>query len=147
MAEEINERVRRLIDGANLAHVATLDADGAPRVQPTWVSTDGDTVWLNTQQGRIWPERLRRDGRVALSIVNAADPTEYTEITGRVREETTAGAIEHIDAVSRVYTGGDYPAHFEGEVRVIFKIEPERIRYVNLMERIPGIPPDALPAR
>ena len=143
MSTEFSPRVLRLLEGPNLAHVVTLDRSGAPRVQPTWVSTDGETVWLNSQDGRAWPKRLRRDPRVALSIVNAQDPTEYVEITGTMVQETSEGAKDHLDAVSRVYTGGDYPNHFDGEIRVIFKIKPERVCYVNLLEHVPGMPAPA----
>jgi PPOX class probable F420-dependent enzyme len=140
MAEALDERVMRLLAGPNLAHVATLDRHGSPCVQPTWVGTDGTTILLNTQDERLWPRRLRRDGRVALSIANAAEPSEYVEIRGRVIEETADGAIEHIDELSRAYIGIDYPNHFEGERRVIFRIEPQQVNYVNLLEHVPGAP-------
>jgi PPOX class probable F420-dependent enzyme len=146
MAAEIGDRVRKLLDGPNMAHVASVDKSGAPRVQPVWLSTDGQTVWVNTQDGRVWPERVRREPRVALSIANAELPVEYVEIVGRVVEETSVGAKEHVDELARTYIGADYPNHFEGEVRLIFKIEPERINYVNLLEHVPGVPEDATPA-
>jgi PPOX class probable F420-dependent enzyme len=134
----IDDSVRRLLDGPNLAHVATTDAEGHPRVQPTWVGTDGETVWLNSQEGRYWLRRLRRSGRVALSIVNAEDPEEYVEIRGRVVADTHEGAKDHIDELSRTYVGTDYQHHFEGEQRVIFRIAPDRITYVDLKQGVPG---------
>jgi PPOX class probable F420-dependent enzyme len=143
MTAKIDDRVRRLLDGPNMAHVASVDRTGRPRVQPVWVGTDGATVWINTQDGRTWPQRVRREPRVALSIANAELPVEYVEIVGRVVEETSADAKEHLDELARVYTGGDYLNHFDGEVRVIFKIEPERINYINLLERVPGMPANA----
>jgi PPOX class probable F420-dependent enzyme len=143
MGEHFDERVRRLLDGPNLAYVATIDRHGAPRVQPTWVGTDGETVWINTQEGRTWPKRARRDGRVSLAVANAEETSEYVEIAGRVVEETSEGAKQHLDSLARTYIGIDYPNHFEGEVRVIFKIEPERVNYVNLLEAVPGMPADA----
>jgi len=140
MAAQIDERVRRLLDGPNMAHVASVDRTGRPRVQPVWIGTDGDRLLINTQEGRTWPKRVRRDPRISLSIVNAEMPAEYVEIVGSVVAETTDGAKDHLDELSRVYTGGDYPNHFEGEIRVIFQIEPERINYVNLLEHVPGMP-------
>jgi PPOX class probable F420-dependent enzyme len=147
MAAALDGRVRALLDGPNLAHVATTTESGAPCVQPTWVSTDGTTVWLNTIEGRRWPRRLRRDPRVALSIVNAADQAEYVEIRGRVVQETSDGADAHIDALANTYIGIDYPNRFEGEQRLVFRIEPEKVSYVNLMEHIPGVPDSDAAAR
>ena len=134
----MDERVRRLLDGKNLAYVATREEQGHPRVQPTCVGREGDLILLNTEDGRKWLRRLRQEPRVAIAVANADDPTEYVEIIGRVAFETTDGAREHMDALSQRYFGVDYPMHFEGERRVMIGIAPERINYVNLQERVPG---------
>jgi PPOX class probable F420-dependent enzyme len=141
MAASFNEKVRKLLDAPNLALVATVDGSGAPCVQPTWFIADGDTICLNTQEGRAWPDRVRADARVSICVVNAVESTEYVEIRGRVVDETTGGAVDHIDLLSRRYLGIDYPNHFAGEVRTIFRIEPDKVVYVNLLEAIPGVPP------
>jgi PPOX class probable F420-dependent enzyme len=143
--QHLDERVRALLDGKNLAHVATVGRDGRPRVHPTWVGRDGDTVLLNTQEGRVWPKRLRRAGWVSLSIANRDDETEYVEIVGRVSGESGEDAAENIDVLSQRYLGIDYPMHFDGEERVLFRIEPERVNYVNLAEHVPGVPDEFQP--
>ena len=111
-------RVLDLLSGRYLAHIATVDRSGAPRVQPTMVNTDGDFVLLNTQEGRAWPKRLQRDGRISLSIVNTDAGVRIREIEGTLAECTTEGAKEQLDEVSRAYTGEDYPHHREDEVRI-----------------------------
>jgi PPOX class probable F420-dependent enzyme len=141
----MDERVRRLLDGRNLAYVATLEEQGHPRVQPTCVGREGDLILLNTEDGRKWLNRLRQEPRVAIAVANADDLTEYVEIIGRVAFDTTEGAREHMDALSQRYFGVDYPMHFEGERRVMIAIAPQRINYVNLQERVPGIPEHAQP--
>jgi hypothetical protein len=43
-------------------------------------------------------------------------------------ETTEQGAAEHIDALAKKYMGVDkYPYHQAGHVRVIFKIDPEKV--------------------
>lgn len=84
---------------------------------------------------------------MAIAVANADDPAEHVEIIGRVAFETTDGACEHMDALSQRYFGVDYPMHFEGERSVIIAIAPERINYVNLQERVPGMPEHAQPGR
>jgi PPOX class probable F420-dependent enzyme len=129
MAEKIEGRARELIDGKNFVAVGTLDTDGRPAVNVVWGDTDGDKVLLNTAEGRAWPENLRRDPRVTLTVVNNQNPYEYVNIRGRVVEDTHEGADEHIDKLAQKYLGEEtYPYRQEGEERVIFKVEPESVK-------------------
>jgi PPOX class probable F420-dependent enzyme len=119
---------RALIEAPNFAHFVTLMKDGSPQVTPVWVDCDDTHVIINTAQGRQKPRNLARDNRVALSIVDQENPYKYIQVRGKVVETTTEGARDHIEKMARKYRGPDakYP-HREGEVRVIFKIEPEHV--------------------
>lgn len=109
------------------AHLATLMPDGKPQSTPVWVDYDGKYVVINTAQGRQKDKNLQRDGRVALSIADPDNPYRYLEVRGRVAERTVAGADQHIDAMAKKYLGKDkYPYRQPGEVRVIYKVAPER---------------------
>jgi PPOX class probable F420-dependent enzyme len=108
------------------ANLATLMPKGSPQVTPVWVDYDGRHVLINTAEGRQKDKNLARDGRVALSIMDPENPYRYLEIRGRVAERTLDGADAHIDAMAKKYLGQDkYPFRRPGEVRVIYKIEPE----------------------
>ena len=37
----LSDDARRLLDGASFAHLATLQADGSPKVEPVWVAREG----------------------------------------------------------------------------------------------------------
>jgi PPOX class probable F420-dependent enzyme len=139
MAVEFDDNVRRILEGPNLANVATVGADGAPCVQPTWFDVEGNTIRLNSVEGRAWPKRARRDGRVSLCVVNAEATTEYVEIRGTIVEDPQGG-YDHIDVLSRKYIGIDYPNRFPGEERLLFRVHPEKVVYVNLLEAIPAAP-------
>jgi PPOX class probable F420-dependent enzyme len=109
------------------AHLATLMADGNPQTTPVWVDYDGKHVVINTAQGRQKDKNMQRDGRVALSISDPDNPYRYLEVRGRVVERTHNGADQHIDAMAQKYLGKDkYPFRQPGEVRVIYKVAPER---------------------
>ena len=115
-------------EGKNMASIATLMKDGSPQVSYTWVDCDGKHVIFNTAEGRLKPNNIRRDSRVALAIVDAQNPYRQVMIRGKVVEDTQEGAAEHVDKLAQKYLGVDkYPFSEPGEVRVIFKIEPERI--------------------
>jgi len=108
------------------ANLATLMPNGQPQVTPVWVDYDGRNVLINTAEGRQKDKNLMRDGRVALAIMDPENPYRYLEIRGRVVERTREGADQHIDSMARKYLGQDkYPFRRPGEVRVLFRIEPE----------------------
>jgi hypothetical protein len=72
-------------------------------------------------------KNMQRDGRIALSITDPDNPYRYLEVRGRVVERTHAGADAHIDAMAKKYLGQDkYPFRQPGEVRVLYKVMPER---------------------
>jgi PPOX class probable F420-dependent enzyme len=84
-------------------------------------------VVVNSAKGRQKDRNLRRDPRVALSLQDPENPYRYLEVRGRVIEITEQGADAHIDALAKKYMGVDrYPYRKPGEVRVIYRIEPER---------------------
>ena len=100
--------------------------DGRPQVTPVWVDVDGDQVIFNSAKGRQKDRNVRRDPRVAISIVDPENPYRYLEIRGRVIEITEQGAQEHIDKMAKKYLGVDkYPYGQTGEVRVLYKVQAE----------------------
>ncbi len=125
MAATIPEKFRDLFDKPAFANLATVNADGTPQVTPVWCDFDGTYVRINSARGRQKDQNMRRNPRVALSIMDPANPYRYLGIRGRVIEITEEGADAHIDSLAKKYLGADrYPYRREGEVRVIYKIEP-----------------------
>ena len=121
-----------LLQKQAFAHLATLNADGSPQVTPVWVDFDGSHIIVNTARGRVKDRNLRRDGRVALSIADPANPYRYLGIQGRVVSMTEAGADAHIDKMAKKYLNKDtYPFRTPTEVRVLVTIEPEKVHTVG----------------
>lgn len=108
------------------AHLATIMPDGSPQVTPVWVSEKNGLIWINSAQGRQKDLNMERDPRVALSIQDPDDPYRYLQVRGVVAEITKEGADAHIDQLAQHYLGLDkYPYREEGEVRKIYKINPD----------------------
>jgi PPOX class probable F420-dependent enzyme len=127
MAEGIPEKYRDLFDKKAFANLATMMPDGTPQVTPVWVDYDGTHVIVNSARGRQKDKNLRRNPKVSLSIQDPDNPYRYLEVRGHVTEITEDGADEHIDKMAKKYMGVDrYPGRQSGEVRVIYKIEPQR---------------------
>ena len=128
MASKIEGRARELLEQPNFVAVATNRENGSPDVKVVWADVQDDHVVLNSAEGRKWPERLRRDPRVTVTVVNHENPYEYAVIRGRLAEDTHEGADENIDQLAKKYLGKDeYPFRQPGEQRVMFRIEPEHV--------------------
>ena len=108
--------------------LATLMKDGSPQLTPIWFNSDGTYILINSARGRIKDKNMRRDPRVALVIIDPKDSYRYIQIRGRIVEITTQGAREHIDQLSKKYTGRDkYASGPAGEIRVTYKVLPTSI--------------------
>jgi PPOX class probable F420-dependent enzyme len=129
---EIPAEATHLLEGQHFAHIATLKEDGSPQVSPVWIDHEDGLITFNTAEGRLKTDNLKRDPRVAISIVNQENPYEHLLIQGKVTDITSDGADENIDALAKRYMGVDeYPLRQPGEQRVIVKIEPEKVTHQN----------------
>jgi PPOX class probable F420-dependent enzyme len=126
MGVQLSEVARRIIEQPVLAHFATLMRDGSPQVTPVWVDYDGRYILINTEAKRQKTRNLKRDPRVAISVVDPDNPYGRLIIRGRVVTMQAEGAWEHIDKLAMKYRGTAYPRK-EGESRLILKIEPDHV--------------------
>jgi PPOX class probable F420-dependent enzyme len=132
MGEPIEGRASDLLKAKNFCHVATIGPDGVPYVVVTWVDIEDGHVLLNAAEGRVWLANLRRDPRVTLTVMNNESPDEYVRIRGRMVAQTHERADEHIARLATKYLGSETRrSPTEGEVRVIFRIEAERVTLVR----------------
>ena len=123
----IPEKYLDLTQKKAFAQFATLMPDGSPHVAPVWFDYDGKHILINSAKGRVKDKNIRRDPRVGIDILDPDNPYRHLSIRGRVVEITEKGADEHIDKLTKKYTGQDKYAHrAPGEVRVIYKIEADR---------------------
>jgi PPOX class probable F420-dependent enzyme len=114
------------------AQLATLMPDGSPQVSPVWVDYDGRRILINSAKGRVKDKNMRRDPRVGLDLLDPENPYRHLSIRGRVVDITEQGADAHIDKLAKKYLGQEtYPYRAAGEIRVIYKIEPEHALGLN----------------
>ena len=128
MTAIIPEAFKDVLNKRGFAHLATLTKDGSPQVTPVWCDYDGTHIRINSAKGRLKDKNMRRDKRVALSIQDPDNPYRYIAIRGDVVEITENGADTHIDALAKKYLDKDrYPFRSPGEVRVLYKIRPDKV--------------------
>lgn len=122
----IPEKYQDLLNKKAFAQLATIMPDGTPQVSPVWFEFDGKNIIINSAKGRVKDKNMRRDARVGLNIQDPDNPYRHVSIRGRVVQITEDGADAHIDKLTKKYINQDtYPYRGPGEVRVIYKIEPE----------------------
>jgi PPOX class probable F420-dependent enzyme len=128
MAATIPQQFQDLITKKAFANLATVMPDGSPQVTPVWFDFDGSHIRVNSAKGRVKDRNMRRNAQVALAILDPENPYRYLAVRGQVEEITEAGADAHIDSLAKKYLGQDrYPYRQPGEVRVTYRIRPERV--------------------
>lgn len=122
----INPDIREVLDGAPIAHLATLLPDGSPHAIPVFVGTHGEHVVIMTGPDSLKARNLRRDPRLALSLTPPDNPMEPVMIRGKVVAWLDGDeGWEIVDRIAHKYIGGPYSREHE---RVVALIEPERQR-------------------
>ena len=129
---EIDDSVKQLLTGKNFAFVATLMKDGTPQITPTWIDFDGKFILINTAEGRVKQKNVSRNPHVAISIVDQNNPYVMLTVRGKVIEQTTSGADDHIDKLAKRYLGVDkYPFRSQNEKRILLKVQPDKVLYTK----------------
>ena len=111
----------------------TMDRDGQPQSSLVWVDHDGECARVNTSLERQKSRNLMANPLASLLVVDPNNTSRFIQIRG-VIELITAGALEHLDDLTRSYTshprfyGYVYPLEQrERETRVICRIHARRI--------------------
>jgi PPOX class probable F420-dependent enzyme len=138
---QLSDDVKRLIDGPNFAHLATLMKDGSPQVTPVWVSREGDRILVGTSSTSLKARNAQRNPRVALSVLDFANPYEEAQIRGRVVEQRPDPELRTKDEVSKKYTGAPFPWR-DPATSVTLVIEVDHVKHAKLPFRhTPGSKP------
>jgi PPOX class probable F420-dependent enzyme len=128
---KLSDETKRLLDGANFAHLATLMPDGSPQSVPVWVGREGDRIVICTGETSLKGRNTARDPRVALSIVDFHNPYSEVQIRGRAVERRPDPDLKVMDPISHKYTGKPFPMR-QPEGRIVLIIEVDKERYTKL---------------
>ncbi len=132
MAVRIGPRLEAFLAEPLVIVVGTKRADGSVQMNPVWFEFADGSMWINGTADRGWLKHLRRDPGVTLLLLDPRSPFRWAQIQGRVREISSDGAAEHIEHLSRRYTGGPYPDRTDNRVKV--EIEPLRVTGAENMQ-------------
>jgi PPOX class probable F420-dependent enzyme len=117
-----------LLRGPSPCFISTVMSDGSPQMTETWVDTDGEHVVINTVDGFLKVRNVRRDPRVAVSVLDPENLSRYFSVRGTVIDMTTDGAVDHIEMLAQRYLGQPYPWYGgRDQVRIKLVIEAEKV--------------------
>ena len=131
MAPALSDEIKTLIDGPNFAHLATLMPDGSPQSVPVWVGREREHLLICMSENSLKAKNMRRDPRVALTIIDFHDPYREVQLRGRVVERRPDNECKYIDAISQKYTAKPFPFR-QPEGRVALVVEIEKARFTKL---------------
>ena len=135
----LDDDARRLLDGANFAHLTTLQAGGQPKSDVVWVGREGDRLLVATDAKSIKARNVAIDPRVSISVVSFGDPYDQLLIRGRVVEVRSDDELVVLDALSQKYLGTACPRR-KWSSRVVLVIEPHLARSYRSSLRDPRTP-------
>lgn len=99
-----------LIESGPIAHVVTIDPDGAPHVSMAWIGLEDGEIVFGTLDDQRKLRNLRRDPRIAISIegtrTNEWGLREYLVLSGTARV-AEGGAPELLQRLAHTYLGPD----------------------------------------
>jgi PPOX class probable F420-dependent enzyme len=131
---ELNkDELARLFQFRNLIYIGTISKDGSPHITPVWAEMVDDLILINTFEESAKIKHITNDKRVAVSVVEQNNPFNMVSIKGKVLEQTSDGADEHLKKLAKRYLGiGKYYYRKPNHKRVILKIKPEKIMGLSI---------------
>jgi len=124
---QLDQQQREFLQQPFVGIATTLREDGSPHNTVVWVDEDNGELSFNTAVGRAKERHLRRNPKVALTVVDPQDAYKWVSVSGDA-ELTTDGADPQIDKLAKKYLGKDeYPFRNPEEQRIKVQITPEKI--------------------
>jgi PPOX class probable F420-dependent enzyme len=106
------------------AVIATTRSDGAPYTAATWYDWDAGHLLVNMDFERLRLTHMRRDPRVALTVLDIENWYRAVTVLGRVVEIRDDDGLVDIDRLSLRYRGAPYKNRERKRVTAL--IAPER---------------------
>lgn len=92
----------------NHAVIATLRPDSSPHTVATWYDWEDGRVLVNMDESRLRLRYMRRDPRVALTVLDKDNWYNHVSLLGRVVSIEPDPELVDIDRLSQRYRGQPY---------------------------------------
>lgn len=129
------EEIQEFLDGAVVARIATVDAEGSPYITPVWEEWDGEAMYIIPREKTLFVKHLATNPNVTVSCAN--DSGTYTRVLMRGKAEILSGpalmegkCLEIATRMSVRYLGPRGPEYLQGSLdrpRYLIKVTPTKI--------------------
>ncbi|MBJ7339249.1 PPOX class F420-dependent oxidoreductase [Mycolicibacterium sp.] len=123
MSRQLSDAAREMLAKANPAVIATVRSDGQPVSAATWYLLRDDHILVNMDRGRVRLKHMEKDPRVSITVIDQADWYTHVTLIGHVTEIYDDEGHADIDALSRQYTGEQYPDRDRPRVSALVEID------------------------
>ncbi len=100
--------IDEFLSRANPAVMATLRPDGSPHTAPTWYDWEDGRALVNMEASRRRRAHIRRDPRVAMSVLDDDSWYRHVTLSGRVVSIEADPDHRDMDRLSVRYTGSPH---------------------------------------
>jgi PPOX class probable F420-dependent enzyme len=118
------DEVVEFLKEPHAAVISTVRSDGAPYSAATWYDWDDDRILVNMDFERLRLSHMRRDPRVAVTVLDIGDWYHAVTVLGTAVQIRDDEGLADIDRLSIRYRGAPY--WNRDRKRVSALIEPER---------------------
>jgi PPOX class probable F420-dependent enzyme len=118
------DEVVEFLKEPHAAVISTVRSDGAPYSAATWYDWDDDRILVNMGFERLRLSHMRRDPRVAVTVLDIGDWYRAVTVLGTAVQIRDDEGLADIDRLSIRYRGAPY--WNRDRKRVSALIEPER---------------------
>jgi hypothetical protein len=142
-SEEVVTTVeRRVVQGRDVGGALQygrerLPGVGAPRGWVVWVGFEGERLLICTDDSTWKAKDMRRDPRVALSVVDSTNPYRMAAIQGRVVEVRLDAEGSFMDPIAMKYTSAPFPYRGPGRVCFVFEVTHAGTRSLDWLSHKP----------
>jgi PPOX class probable F420-dependent enzyme len=118
------DEVVEFLKKPHAAVISTVRSDGAPYSAATWYDWDDGRILVNMDFERLRLSHMRRDPRVAVTVLDIGDWYRAVTVLGTVVEIRDDDGLVDIDRLSVRYREAPYSNRERKRVTAL--IEPER---------------------
>ena len=123
MSSPLSDQAKEMLAKANPAVISTVRSDGQPVSAATWYLLRGDEILVNMDEGRVRLQHMRKDPRVSLTVLDSDDWYTHVTVIGRVTRMYDDDGLADIDALSRHYSGQEYPQRDRRRVSAVIEVD------------------------
>ncbi|KMO70811.1 PPOX class F420-dependent oxidoreductase [Mycolicibacterium chlorophenolicum] len=119
----LSDSAKEMLAKANPAVIATVRSDGQPVSAATWYLLRDDQILVNMDRARVRLKHMEKDPRVSLTVIDDGDWYTHVTLIGHVVRMYDDEGLADIDALSRHYTGQEYPQRDRPRVSALIAVD------------------------